>query len=253
MILRLGDDLGLRIPRRLSAAELIDHEQRWLPELAPLLPIPIPAPVRIGKPTVYFPYSWSVVPWVEGTVALYSETDPVEAGRLGEFLAALHHIRLPENPPTNPYRGRPLVERGELSLLRLEGAATELGPAQAAATRQLLERAFDLPVLGPSSWIHGDLHSKNVIVTEGRIASIIDWGDVCAGDRATDLAGLWILFPTAAHDSFWSSYGEVDDAVFTRARAWAVAFGLMLYESHHEVDPAFSRAGLATIRRAVAT
>lgn len=251
VIFRVGEELALRIPRREMAAKLIEHEQQWLPELAAELPIPIPAAVRIGRPTEYFPYAWSVVPWVGGTMALHDALHSSQAARLGSFLKVLHQLVPPPDPPVNPYRGGSLGERRELYARRVEAAAETLGEEHTSATWRFLDDAFRIAIPDAPSWIHGDLHSKNVIARDGRIASVIDWGDICTGDRATDLASLWIMFEPRAHDIFWSSYGDVEDDLMARARAWAVAFGLMLYDSHHESDPTFARAGITTIQRAV--
>ena len=251
VIFRLGDGMALRIPRREMAASLIDHEQRWLPFLAPLLPIEIPAPLRSGAPTPYFPYPWSVVAWVPGQMALHDPLRLPEAATLGAFLKTLHNIALPDDPPANPYRGGSLAERRQLYRQRLATARPELGERHADSTRSLLLEVFEMAAPRSSTWLHGDLHSKNVISRDGSIAAIIDWGDICTGDPATDLASLWILFEPEAHHAFWSSYGEIEEDLLTRARAWAVAFGLMLHDSHHEADPKFAAAGLTTIRRAL--
>ncbi|NND02870.1 MAG: aminoglycoside phosphotransferase family protein [Acidimicrobiia bacterium] len=253
VIFRLGHDLALRIPRRKIAARLIDHEQRWLPKIAPHLPISIPAPVRNGLPANEFPYPWSVVPWVAGEIALHTPLVSTEGARLGSFLRALHDIPIAPDPPTNPYRGVPLVDRRATFDQRLAAARRSLGDELADSARRLLRSAMSIQVTDGPSWIHGDLHSKNVITKNGRIVSVIDWGDICTGDPATDLASLWILFDPADHHHFWDTYGVIDEDLYTRSLGWAVAFGLMLHDSHHQADPAFAAAGVETIRRAVST
>lgn len=249
VVFRLGNEMALRIPRREIAAQLIEHEQRWLPELAPLLPVPIPAPLRMGVPTRYYPFRWSVVPWVEGATALAAPASGNQASLLGRFLRALHDAAVPTDPPVNPYRGVPLTQRQDLAG-RLAAVAAALGDTAVAAT-QLLDLALAAPISEPATWLHGDLHSKNVITVDGSIVSIIDWGDICTGDPATDLAAVWILFDPADHGDFWQEYGAISEALQLRSKAWAIAFGLMLHDSHHESDPAFALAGLTTIRRAV--
>ncbi|MDQ1465634.1 MAG: hypothetical protein QOH10_49, partial [Actinomycetota bacterium] len=110
VIFRLGDELTVRLPRRRLAAELVEHEQRWLPELAPKLPLAIPAPVGIGRPGPGYPWAWSVCPWLPGAVAQQvAPDDPFDAAtRLGRFLAALHEPA-PPDAPANPFRGVPLA------------------------------------------------------------------------------------------------------------------------------------------------
>jgi aminoglycoside phosphotransferase (APT) family kinase protein/GNAT superfamily N-acetyltransferase len=119
---RLGDDLAVRLPRRASAAGLLANEQRWLPEIAPRLPLPVPAPVRTGAPGAGYPYPWSVVPWFAGDPADRAPLATMEGATLGRFLAALHH-RAPDDAPRNPVRGGPFAERAELARDRLRALA----------------------------------------------------------------------------------------------------------------------------------
>ena len=176
MVCTVGADLLARLPRRAQAAELVAHEQRWLPVLAPGLPLPIPAPVRVGQPAGRFPWKWSVVPFIPGQVAaLAAPDDPASAAvALGEFLAALH-VPAPPEAPVNPFRGGPLADRA--------GRVTEhLGlianGAEASAARAIWESAMAAPEwAGPPAWVHGDLHPANILVNAGRISAVIDFGD----------------------------------------------------------------------------
>jgi aminoglycoside phosphotransferase (APT) family kinase protein len=113
------------------AAELVVHEQRWLPVLAPGLPLPVPAPVRVGQPTGRFPWNWSVVPFLPGQVAALAAPDDLAlaAVALGEFLAALH-VPAPPEAPANPFRGGPLADGGDREAHPPRGAQIE--PARAA-------------------------------------------------------------------------------------------------------------------------
>lgn len=250
--IRLGEGLAVRLPRRELAAKLVDHEQAWLPVLAPQLPIPIPAPVRVGRPTDDYPWSWSVVPWFAGSTALTAHPAGAEATRLGSFLSDLHSIPTPLDPPVNPHRGGQLHDRRDLYSRRLQDARGVLGDETAGAAYELFCRSLEVSANDVPVWLHGDLHSKNVITVEGRIEAVIDWGDVCTGDPATDLASLWIIFDVDHHDLFWQSYGPVADSLLARSKGWAIAFGLMLWDSHHDADPAFAAAGLTTMLRALA-
>lgn len=248
---RLGPELAVRMPRRLASAELIENEQAWLPEIAPHLPIPIPAPVRSGSPGAGFPWRWSIVPWVDGEQALTAPLHPGESGRLGGFLRTLHHLPVPAAAPHNPFRGVSLTERQPHVAARLSRlAAGGEHSALAEIAGRLFTTATEAPIDGSPAWLHGDLHGKNVISDRGRIAAIVDWGDVCAGDVATDLASAWMLFSAGSRDALWNAYGAVSAATVQRARGWAIYFGLMIWDAHHEADPLFARAGLETIRRA---
>jgi len=248
---RLGQDMAVRMPRRQASARLIENEQAWLPQFAPRLPIRIPSPVRVGVPGAGFNWHWSIVPWIEGDQALNAPLRPTEAGRLGEFLRALHDLPMPAAAPHNPYRGVALADRKSPISDRLSQLAAETEHrALARAASASFDVAADAVLASQRSWLHGDLHGKNILSDGGRIAAIIDWGDICAGDIATDLAALWIMFPTEAHGSFWDEYGEVSRATLHRAGGWAIVFGLMLWAAHHEADPVFAKAGLEAINRA---
>ena len=109
---RIGDELVARLPRRALGAQIITHEQRWLPGLALRLPLPIPYPERTGVPACGYPYCWSVVPYLPGVPAAQASSfDPAQAAAaVGGFLGALH-VPAPADAPANPFRGVPLADR----------------------------------------------------------------------------------------------------------------------------------------------
>ena len=235
-IWRLGDVLAIRITRRAVAVDLHRHEQRWLPVLAPGLPLPVPAPVIVGVPGARFPWPWSVVPWFEGDVAALAPPLPREARALGAFLAALH-VPAPEEVAPNPARGGPLALRAAAVTMWAEQPLTSgAGPLIAEAVG-----IFNAGLLAATAtervWIHGDLHPRNVLVNHGRLCAVLDWGDVTAGDAAADLAAVWWLFDLDVHDDFWSAYGRVSPALWHRARAWAALFGLSFLSFRLPGDP----------------
>jgi aminoglycoside phosphotransferase (APT) family kinase protein len=236
-IWRLGDALAIRITRRAVAVDLHLHEQRWLPTLAPGLPLPVPAPMVIGVPSLHYPWPWSVVPWLEGEVAASAPPLPEQAGALGEFLTALH-VPAPEDVAPNLTRGGPLAERQE-------SMATWAHLALSRGDDRLVAQALDVfnigrtvPVATERVWIHGDLHPRNVLVREGRLSAVLDWGDVTAGDAAADLAAVWWLFDVDVHGEFWSAYPQISSATWSRARAWAALFGLSFLSFGCPNDPA---------------
>lgn len=229
-IFRLGDSLAVRLPRRAAAAHLIGREQAWLPRLAPQLTLPVPIPFRRGQPGRGYPWDWSIVPWLAGTPAFQAAPTACQAAVLGLFLRSLH-TPAPPDAPQNPFRGTSLRQRAsgiEERLERLGPSYQDLTPALKVAWGAGLAAPLDtLP-----TWLHGDLHPQNVLVHEGRIAGIIDWGDITSGDPATDLAGIWMLFPEpAAQSAACSAYGGISDATLRRTKAWAIYFGLMFLES----------------------
>lgn len=247
-IFRLGAELTVRLPRRLASAFLVLHEQRWLPVLAPSLPLPVPVPIRAGAPSerLGYPWPWSVSPWFPGTPAeRVPFADPHDAARqLGEFQAALH-VPAPAEAPRNPYRGVPLEERAPLLRSGLDALGGRVD--RAGVLERWEELAATPPWSGPPVWVHGDVHPLNILVADGRIAAVIDFGDITAGDPASDLAGAWTMFDAAARTTFRaaaSATHEVDDATWRRARAWALALGVAMANGDERVA-AFGRRALA--------
>ena len=242
VMFRLGSDYTVRVPRRQMSAELVRFEQRWLPLLAPRLPLPIPAPVRVGIPTDYYPWYWSIQPYFEGaTAAVAPPRDEKQAARqVGEFLAALHQPAPPE-APVNPFRGVPLVERDPAVRERL----TTLGDLiDAAAVAVAWERALAAPVFGAAPlWLHGDMHSANILTNNGRISAIIDFGDITSGDPASDLAVAWMLFSSVVPRNVLRHYaGDVDDDTWARAWGWALNLSLAMMASSAD-NPLMMRIG----------
>ena len=248
-LFRLGDELIVRLPRRAVAAVLVDHEQQWLPELASLLPLPIPAPVVCGAPAAGFPWRWSVVPWFEGENALHAPTLDLSATAttLGRFARALH-LAAPAEAPRNEVRGVPLTERTS----RFEaGIAALEGVIDVPAARALWTRALDTPVFsGPPVWLHGDLHPGNVVVRNGASAAVVDWGDITSGDPATDLAVAWMMLTPDTRLVFRAAAGHVDDDTWMRARGWALALGIA-YASNSADNAPFAALGERVVRAAL--
>lgn len=248
-IFRLGGDLAVRLPRRQLGADLVVNEQRWLPDLASRLPLPVPVPLRVGLPSGDYPWNWTVVAWFDGDVAADVElVDPlVEARRLGRFVDALH-APAPADAPVNPFRGQPIDElrpRVVNSIERLGGSI------DAAAVTARLDRLTDVDDWnGAPLWLHGDLHSANLLVRDGTICAVLDFGDITSGDPAVDLAIGWMLFDDEALAVFRESAGTIDDATWSRAQAWALHFAL-LYLLHSADNPRFGRMGAHLLERVV--
>jgi aminoglycoside phosphotransferase (APT) family kinase protein len=230
VIYRLGDDLAVRLPRRELAVPLVEHEQRWLPELAPRLPLPIPAPARCGKPALGYPWPWSVVPWFDGAAALQDPPSDLSAAAqtLGDFVRALQSSPVPDDPPVNPWRGVPLVARDKVTRDAIDS------PRVLA----LWEDALRLPEWsGPPVWLHGDLHPGNIVVDGGAISAVVDFGDLTAGDPATDLFVAWAMFPPDVRDVFRQTAGDIDDDTWARGRAWALAWGSVVIANSADNPP----------------
>jgi aminoglycoside phosphotransferase (APT) family kinase protein len=233
---RLGEVLAIRITRRAVAVDLHRHEQRWLPVLAPGLPLPVPAPVIAGVPSARFPWPWSVVRWFEGDVAALAPPLPGEARALGAFLAALH-VPAPKDVAPNPARGGPLASRQASVTLWAEQPLTSGDEPLIAEAAGLFNAGLLAATATERVWIHGDLHPRNVLVSQGRLCAVLDWGEVTAGDAAADLAALWSLFDLDVHGDFWSAYRPVSPAMWHRARAWAALFGIAFLSLGLPGDP----------------
>jgi aminoglycoside phosphotransferase (APT) family kinase protein len=255
---RVGDGHIARLPRRALGAQIITSEQRWLPRLAPKLPLPIPYPERTGVPACGYPYSWSVVPYLPGVPAAQASSfDPARAAAaVGGFLGALH-VPAPADAPANPFRGVPLAERAGTFAANLAVVTSQASQdhVERDAVLRVWVAALATPVYdGPPVWLHGDLHPVNILVDDGQVSGVIDFGDITAGDPATDLAVAWMLLPPGCHAGFWSAYhaaggagGRASDALRARASGWALNFAIM-FLAHSEDNPVLLDVGRRTLR-----
>jgi aminoglycoside phosphotransferase (APT) family kinase protein len=220
---RVGDDLVARMPRRDMAAGLVENEARWLPLLASRLTVPVSAPSFLGEPGHGYPWRWVLVPWIPGESAALSEIDHDHvAVALAEFLRCLH-VPAPADAPVNPFRSTPLQVRDEAARSRIQLLSDEMDTERVTG---IWDESLGLPEhAGPKVWLHGDLHPHNILVIDGRLSAVIDFGDICRGDPAIDLAIGWTLFPSDARRRFREHYGG-DEALWGRARGWALHYAL---------------------------
>jgi aminoglycoside phosphotransferase (APT) family kinase protein len=249
-VFRLGEDLAVRVPRRAASATLIEREQRWLPALSPRLPVPVPVPVRVGVPGCGYPWQWSVVPWLAGVTALgASIADAAFATSLSEFLVALHEPAAVD-APQNPWRGVPLASRAPSVHEYVDRADRLVDRAAVLSTWQHAVSATTWS--RPLVWIHGDLHPGNLLVHQGRLSAVIDFGDLTAGDPATDLSVAWML-PGETGSTFRAAYcanRSADRDLWLRARGWALLLGLA-YLAHSRGDDRMRAVGQRTIDAAL--
>ena len=227
---RLGDTLAVRVQRMDTDPDHQLKERRWLPVLAPRLPLPIPVPVRNGAPSQRFPKLWTVMTWVPG---LPLDRGSITRGEhaadvLAAFLRALH-VPAPADAPVDVGRGahpRDCTEGFDYFLDALEPAAIGSGLAD---VRAVWDDAVAAPAWeGPPVWVHGDLHPANVVVADGTLAGVVDFGDLFCGDPAVDVAAAWVLLPQGAAARFLTAYGQADEAMVRRARGLAVLKSLFL-------------------------
>jgi aminoglycoside phosphotransferase (APT) family kinase protein len=252
---RLGEDLGVRLPRTGGAPEQLRGEQKWLPQLAKRLPLPVPEPVRVGEPSTLFEHPWTITRWVHGEPADHEPITSLDSAEvLAEFLVALHDPA-PADAPISLDRGKPLTRAGIDHWLEVIAGHPSVDQA-----RELWEKAVAAPAwTGAPLWLHGDLHPANVVVQNGTLAGVIDFGDMCSGDPATDLSAAWLLLPAGAVDRFFDAYARADDATITRARGWAALRALTLISIGRNGrlgrpggKPTWEPAGYAALTRALA-
>lgn len=259
-VFRLGDELYVRAPRRDSAAKLVVNEFRWGVRLIEGLDLPIhvSVPTLLGNPGRGYPWHWTIGPWIEGETAYVSPPrDNVQAAHvLGTCLARLHRLA-PQDAPTNPYRGVSLAARDEA--MRAGLGSPIFDAHQRAALTDLWDEALLIPTdeCAPV-WLHGDVHPLNLLVRDGELCALIDLGDVCAGDPASDLAVGWMLFEGDARRVFRDAACQVigdDDAspmldcqLWHRAWGWALALGVAFANGDNKIK----EIGLRTLQRAAA-
>lgn len=229
---RLGKNLAVRLPWRTDTADaLLLKEYAWLPLLAPLLSLPVPLPRRLGQPCEYYPHPWIVTTWLPGTPA---DLAPARHGiptaeSLAAFPTALHRPA-PSEAPEGRGRGGPPTQVAE-DVAQLLAALPDLLTAVAEPTidTDAMRAIWDAAVIapgwnGPPIWLHGDLHPANVLTADSLLCGVIDFGDLCAGDPALDLAAASILLPdTQAVGHFRQAHLlAADEATWSRSRGWAL-------------------------------
>ena len=222
---RLGSELVARMPRREINEGSLKNERRWLPRLAPHLPLAVPTPVADGRPGFGYPFGWAVYRWLDGEAAEREPiADPAQAaGDLAEFISALQHIDPSGGPgpgPHNASRGVRLERRDNSSRASIAALRNEI---DTEAVTALWEEALAAPEWHrPPVWHHGDLDVRNLLVTEGRLSGVIDFGCLGVGDPACDVAVAWKVLPAEERRRFREAL-SVDDATWTRARGWVVS------------------------------
>jgi aminoglycoside phosphotransferase (APT) family kinase protein len=245
---RLGRQLTLRLPAGDWYALQVEKEQRWLPRLAPQLPLPIPAPVAKGEPGEGYPYAWSVYRWLDGEPA--GERSIVDltafAGALAAFLVALARIDAGDGPPPGPhnfYRGGPLSTYADETLRAIDALGDEI-PGDAA--KRVWDDAMARSWRRDPVWFHGDVATGNLLLRDGRLGAVIDFGCSGVGDPACDVVIAWTLLSGASRDAFRSALG-VDRDTWSRGRGWALWKALITLVGQLDGDP----RGAAVSRRVV--
>lgn len=245
---RLGDDLCIRLTRVPEWAEGLARERVWLPKLAPHLTLAIPEPVAYGRPTTLYPYPWAIYRWIDGLP--YADglvRDERQAALdLAQFIRELRRV----DTAGAPRGGRaPLIELDAMTRSAMESCE---GLIDTAAVSALWTRALTLPPWrGQPVWIHGDLLRPNLLVRDGRLAAVIDFGGVGIGDPAFDAIPAWSVFNPAGRAAFRAALG-VDDDTWQRARAYALHQALLIIPYYIETNPDFVALARRTVEQTLA-
>lgn len=220
---RLGDKMTVRLPSADAYAAQVDKEHLWLPVLAEHLPLPIPHPIARGVPGCGYPRPWSIYRWLEGEPATAERiTDLADfAAELARFLGALYSIDTTGGPEAGEhsfFRGGPLATYDIETRTTIEELADEIDTD--AATR-IWEAALSAAWNGQSVWVHGDMAPANLLVVEGRLSAVIDFGCSAVGDPACDTVIAWTFFFGRSRQAFRENLA-VDEGTWTRGRGWAL-------------------------------
>jgi aminoglycoside phosphotransferase (APT) family kinase protein len=245
---RLGDELSVRLPSADAYVAQIEKEHRWLPVLAPQLPVQIPEPVALGAPGPAFPRPWSIYRWIEGDHATIDRITGLTAfaADLVAFLTALYAIDASGGPPPgrhNFFRGGPLETYDAQSREAIERLADDIDARSATDVWDAaLARTWDRSPV----WVHGDVVAANLLVAEGRLRAVIDFGCSAVGDPGCDLVMAWTFFTGESRDVFLGG-SSFDDATWARGRGWALWKALITLvqgqDGSVDVDAAARRFG----------
>jgi aminoglycoside phosphotransferase (APT) family kinase protein len=219
---RLGTDLSVRLPSAVGYTPQVEKEHRYLPRLQPL-PLPIPVPIGMGAPGEGYPFPWSVYRWLPGETALTAPiADTVRFARdLAAFLRALQSVDATDGPPPglhSAFRGGPLTTYDAETRRSILALHDEIDAKRATT---VWEAALAATWLGQPVWFHGDVAVGNLLVEDGRLSAVIDWGCAGVGDPACDTVIAWTFFSGDSRAAFQDAL-PLDRATWARGRGWAL-------------------------------
>ncbi|SED24836.1 Predicted kinase, aminoglycoside phosphotransferase (APT) family [Nocardioides exalbidus] len=251
-LFRLGDDLLVRTPRIHWAADSAVTEHAWLPRLAPHLPLPIPAPIALGEPGEGYPWHWTVVPWIVGETPTEQTFDPEEwAVSLAAFVRACREVPSLDGPVKTEGRGAPIEQLDDWVqewTAKADPALVDRDAVLALWADALAAPAYD----GEPRWFHGDLHEGNLLVRDGRLVAVIDWGAAGRGDPAIELNAMWGYLPASVAELYRAEVG-LDEAAYRRARGFALAPSISALTYYRDTAPEIARGSLGTVERLLAS
>ena len=249
---RLGEEMVVRLPSAERYVAQVAKEQLWLPRLRPGLPLPIPAPLAIGAPGEGFPWPWSIYRWIEGeTAAALNVADVRLAVDLAGFLSDLQRLDTQGGPAPgahNFFRGGPLATYDA----ETRQAVTKLGGrVDGAAVLAVWEAALAAEWRGAPVWVHGDVTAGNLLVRQGRLSAVIDFGCCGVGDPACDLAIAWTFLKGDARKAFRAGL-PLDGGTWARGRGWTLWKALIVWAALPGANPLGARGSARIVRNLLA-
>jgi aminoglycoside phosphotransferase (APT) family kinase protein len=251
VMLRLGDDLVVRLPRIPSAVPSLAKEVRYAPLLAAQLPVPLAVPLAEGVPGVGYPWPWTVSRWLPGETPVPGKASTVLARELADFVTALHALdtAAAAREQLTSYRGAHPASTDNAARAAIANCEGLLDVAQLTAAWDAVKQARETK--GTHTWIHTDLQPGNLLLADGRLAGVLDWGGLAIGDPAVDLIVAWNLLDAPARAVFRDAVA-VDDATWDRGRAWALTIGVVAYPYYVDSNPALAGVSRYQIEQVLA-
>lgn len=266
-LFRLGDELLLRLPRQRGGGATIAKELRWVPVVAPALPVDVPRIVMVGQPGFGYPERWCATRWLDGNPAMPpvsdagpgAESSAELADALADVVRGLRSVPVTAAAGADPelrwYRGQPLAERDTdtrhflAQCRQLDGLELDLDAAEGIWTDAMALPGADRTAA--PRWYHGDLVAENLLVVDGRLRAVLDFGALSVGDPTVDLHGAWEVLDAAGRARFRSRLG-VEDAEWLRGRAWALSIAVMTFPYYWHTMPQRCASRLVMARAVLA-
>lgn len=234
----LGTEMTVRLPSAVGYAPQIAKEYRWLPQLAPLLPLPIPEPLALGAPALGYLWPWSINRWLDGENAARERIVdlPQFGAALAHFLTTLQRLDATGGPaagPHNAFRGGPLLTYDAETW---DAIAALDGTIDTQAAAEVWRTALQAPWHAAPVWIHGDVSEGNLLITHGRLSAVIDFGCMGVGDPACDTVIAWTFLDGESREAFRAGL-PLDDATWARGRGWALWKALITMVRRRDTNP----------------
>lgn len=225
----LGKQMLVRMPSAAVYAGQVEKEAKWLPKLAPLLPLQIPVPLAMGEPSDNYPWKWAIYRYLEGESAASAKINNLKdfAKSLAQFLIALERIDSTGGPLPGPhsfYRGGALMTYDTETRKAIEILKEKI---DVRAATEIWETALSTAWHGLPVWVHGDICAGNLLVDKGRLSAVIDFGQLAVGDPACDLAIAWTMFEGESRKIFRAML-PFDAGVWARGKAWTLWKALII-------------------------